>query len=129
MADASKTETKVAKHIDEAIAKIEALNGTATTPPETKDRLKDILTNLALRSALAGLPDTCKECEEKLDARLSVRCPKHIGMMVASDFAKSKMKEHGPLLMAKAAMGAQAWFEKLTEKKDDEGEKVEPGEK
>ena len=121
-----KTESKVEKHIEEAIAKVESLFSGATadiSPGVRHDRIKDALTTLALRAALSGLPETCKECDEKLDSRLSVRCPKHIGLMVAADFAKSKAKEHGPALLAKAAMGAQAWFEKITAEKDEDEKK------
>ncbi len=119
----SKTEMKASKLVNEALAKIKALNGTTTTPPETEERLKEILTNLALRSALAGLPDKCKECDSRLDNRLRDRCPKHVGLLLASDFAKAKVKEHGPMIAAKAAMGFQAWLEKFSspeEEKDGE---------
>ncbi len=127
MTETNKTEAKVAKHIDEAIAKLRGLNAASNTPEEHATRVREILTALALRSALAGPSDQCKECEDKLDPRIRERCPKHVGLMLAADFAKAKAKEHGPVLMAKAAMGLQAWFEKLTadEEKTEESEKKE----
>jgi len=122
----SKTEMKASKLVSEALAKIKALNGTASTPPDTEERLKEILTNLALRSALAGLPDKCKECDSRLDNRLRDRCPKHAGLLLLSEFGKAKVREHGPMLAAKAAMGFQAWLEKFSsgeeEKDDKDGE-------
>lgn len=122
MTDQSKTESKVQKHVEDAVKKIETLTKWSPPPGDPqREQLREILSNLALRSALAGLPDKCKECDEKLDTRLSVRCPKHIGFLMLSNAARSKVKEHGPALLAKAAMGAQEWFEKITaEKKDDE---------
>lgn len=122
MTETNKTEAKVAKHVDDAIAKLKGLLGASNTPEEHNTRLREILTTLALRSALAGPSDQCKECEDKLDPRIRERCPKHVGLMLAADFAKAKAKEHGPAIMAKAAMGLQAWFEKITsdEKKDGE---------
>lgn len=103
----SEAEDRVAKNVDEAIEKVATLNGANGTPPATRDRLREILTHLALRSAVAGLPDKCVECENKLDSRLRVRCPKHVGIFLATDFAKSKAREHGPVLAAKAVMAAQ----------------------
>lgn len=127
MTETNKTEAKVAKHIDEAIAKLRGLNAASNTPDEHNTRVREILTALALRSALAGPSDQCKECEDKLDPRIRERCPKHVGLMLAADYAKAKAKEHGPVLMAKAAMGLQAWFERLTadEEKTEESEKKE----
>lgn len=126
MTETNKSEARVAKHVDEAISKVKGLLAASNTPSEHDTRLREILTTLALRATLVGLPETCKECEEKLDVKLSVRCPKHIGLMLAADFAKAKAKEHGPVIMAKAAMGVQAWFEKLTADKDgEESEKKE----
>lgn len=122
MAEANKSEAKVAKHVEEAAAKIKGLYAASNTPNEHDTRLREILTTLALRATLIGLPETCKECEEKLDIKLSVRCPKHVGLMLAADYAKAKAKEHGPVLMAKAAMGVQAWFEKLTADAEKDGE-------
>lgn len=109
----SKTEIKTSKLVDEAIAKIEALNGAKDTPPEARERLKEILTTLALKSAVAGAPDKCKECGGKLDPRFRDRCPKHIGLLLAADFGRNQVREHGPALAMKAAMGLQGWLEKL----------------
>jgi len=124
MTDADKTEAKVTKHVDEAAAKFKGLRMASNTPEEHDARARDILMSLALRCALAGPSDQCRECDDKLDPRVRERCPKHVGLMLAADYAKAKAKEHGPVLMAKAAMGLQAWFEKLTA---DEGK--ESGEK
>jgi len=65
---------------------------------------------------------SCVECTDKLDARMTKRCPKHIGMLMAADFAKAKVREHGPALAAKAVIGLQGWFEKVmtSEEKPDE---------
>jgi hypothetical protein len=129
MDNQSKTEIKASKLVNEALAKIKALNGTAATPPETEERLKEILTNLALRSALAGLPDKCKECDSRLDSRLRDRCPKHVGLLLAADFAKKQAREHGPALAAKAAMGFQAWLEKFSSAGGSESEEKTEEEK
>jgi hypothetical protein len=119
------TEAKIQKHVDEAMAKLGVvLSSDALGKTEVKERVGEILSNLALRSAMSGGPEKCKECEEKLDPRLAVRCPKHIAMALATDFAKAKAKEHGPALITKAMMGAQEWFEKVTKTDDEEPEKT-----
>ena len=120
----SKTEIKASKFVEEALSKIKSMNGASATPPETEDRLREILTNLALRSALAGLPDKCKECDSKLDRRLRERCAKHAGLVLLADFGKSQAAKHGPTIAAWAAMGFQGWLEKLQNQNEEkEGEK------
>lgn len=122
------TESKIQKHVDEAAAKIANLMAVPSgniSDTIMKDRINDVLTTLALRAALSSGPEKCKECDEKLDQRLSVRCPKHVAMVLAGDFAKAKVKEHGPALMAKAMMGAQSWLESVMKDEEKDGESSE----
>ncbi len=57
-------------------------------------------------------PVKCADCDEQLQKKLQARCPTHIAMTMAKDAAKSKAKEHGPAILAKAMMGLQGAFEK-----------------
>lgn len=107
----SEHEAKIQKYVDDTLAKVVSkLQATLDQAQE----VKELLLNLALRSAMVGAPTKCRECEEPLDQRYRDRCVKHIGMLMASDFGKAKVREHGPVLATKVFMGLQGWFEKLT---------------
>lgn len=107
----SEHEAKIQKFVDDAFTKL-----TAKVPitSEQSSEVKEFLLNLALRSTMVGAPTKCKECEDALDPRYRDRCVKHIGLLMAADYGKAKVREHGPALATKMFMGLQGWFEKVT---------------
>lgn len=108
----SKTEMRIAKLVDEAIEKIEELNG-PKAPPAVREKLQAVLRGLALKAAIGAAPEKCKECDGKLDPRFRDRCAKHIAMLLAADFGRAQIREHGPTIAMKAAAGIQGWLEKF----------------
>lgn len=99
----------------------ESLSETHTTPDNHKILYRLIRTVEARFSGAMAEQVKCVECDEPLDVRMSKRCVKHMAALIGIDYAKSKLREHGPVLMAKVAMGLQSWFEKMTS--DDETKK------
>ncbi len=98
----SEAEAKVNKLVDDAITKIMTDVPSASLPSGFKERLRNILENMAFRAAVAGLPETCSKCDKKIDQRLRNRCPEHIGMLLGTDFLWKQVRERGPVLATKA---------------------------
>jgi hypothetical protein len=78
------------------------------------DNVKDIVATL-IRTVEKRVPTQCVECDEPLNERLTKRCVKHMASALAGDFTKSKIREHGPAIMAKGAMAIQGWLEKFAD--------------
>lgn len=65
-------------------------------------------------NALLTSHDRCIECDEQIDKKFACRCPKHVAMLVVGNFAKDKLKTHGPGVAMNAMAWANGLFEKLT---------------
>lgn len=103
---------EIGKLVPLAVSNILEMQRAGTLTENKLSFMLGVLTSETRRLVLEETPVKCAECAEPLSRKVQARCPKHIAMMLAGDAAKAKAREHGPVLLTKAAMGLQGLFDK-----------------